>query len=163
MALTLAVASGYGSALSIGDATTNYIAAVTNPGSDVVLGSLTVNESTKSGAVIAQPIITTGVDAPGVDNPTLVGGTTTYFSFSIVFAPVSPGPSPQSANGSAGQPGPAYSGISFVVTSYETTGKTTASTSFFVPTISALPPFPPSLGGALQLNGGANLINLIVL
>lgn len=166
MALSVTLALG-NSAQVVVQQPVNFIAAVTNTNAtSVTLNSLTISEATESDATISQPVFYTPNVAPGVGNPILLPGSTTYYPFQAVFtSPYVAGPSPQNQPGGAAPSADAVEvDANFVLLATgQTSDGSVFSSSLMVPALSAIVPFPLAQGGAFQFSQGANLINLLTL
>lgn len=162
MALTASIAYGNRSARMAGQPV-DFIVTVTNPGSSAVsLTSLAANTTPGGGVTVAQPRYMVLNAPPGSDVPVLAAGASASYWFGVVFhVPYSPGPSPQNAPGDAAGHGsafPANPNYTVTVTGLGSDGGV-FSASMPVVVLTTIPPFPPSLGGALRLQPGFNLIN----
>ncbi len=169
MAITVTISEGAFSANAVANQAMSYVVTVANTNaSSVTLTSLTINETTKTGAIISQPEFLTPNVAPGTGNPTIAATTgTVSYGFKVVStAPVMPGPSVQAPGGAAPANAAAYpaNGYSLQATSLTSDGTVATSlleSPFFVPVSTAT--IPQSNGGALVLSQGFNLVNLITI
>lgn len=165
MALTLSVTRV--TATPVARQPCRFTATLTNTGSSSVsLESLSVNELSKSGAVIEQPGFLTP-NAPTGQLPTIVAGGSLTVPFTIVpSGPSMPGPSPNNAPGGAAPPNPAMPAPATL--NFQLVGQlsddSTAVMPFAVSVLSSVAPFPVPEGGAVQFAQGAssNLIAAII-
>lgn len=164
MALTLSITAPVQTIVA--NQTMNFIVTVTNAGAAAVtLQSLGINEITESDAQLSQPLFMTPNVPVGVGNPVLSPATSYNYPFQCVFnSPVAAGPSPQNPGGAAPAsvaqtPDPYFT----LQAQSQSSDGTIASTSLMVSVQSLIAPFPPALGGALQLAAGANLLNFLTM
>lgn len=127
------------------------------------INSITVSEITESECQISQPVFLSAA-APGVGNPVILPGATSFFTCSVVFqSPNMPGPSPGNqpggaAPGNKAQEADAYFTLQVQVASADGQLVTANIT---IPVLTAVAPAPSLQGGALQLNNPLNLANFI--
>src|ERR1700755_930159 len=171
MPLSVSISGGFNAVSIAAGQAVNFVAAVTNAtASALTLQSLavTVASGSRGGASagVTQPSYLWPNVPVGVGNPVLPAGVTQNYSFSAVFfAPNASGPSPQNQPGGAAPSNQAQEIDPFYVLTATGLDSSAAvfTSSFFVPVLSTIAPFPLAQGGALQLSQGMNLVNLTML
>jgi hypothetical protein len=171
MSLTLAITQI--SQVGVARQPLSFTLAVTNNSSSaVILTTPQVSESTESDAQISIPQL------PGLPIgyiPTLGGNSTLTYTFNVViaspswagFVPQTPAFTTPGIYPSLSLSAPANNAMTpdafFTLTAQaQASDGSVGTTSLQVLVLSALQPFPPPQGGALQFNAGGNLINGIV-
>jgi hypothetical protein len=164
MPVLVSIARGAPGGGAVGDQTMSYTVTLSNAGAaSLLLNSLDVSESTRSGATIGQPNYLTPNVPVGVGNPTIAAGASVSYGFQVVSGPVMPGPSPQAPGGAAPSNAAAYplqSSVGLLATAVTSDG---AVSTGGITTPVLTKDFPQSSGGALVLSQGFNLINFITL
>jgi hypothetical protein len=145
----------------------NFTLTITNNGaSAVTIASLSVNETTKTGASIGQPNFLTTNASVGVAVPTINAAASLSLPFQVAPpAPAYPGPSPQNVGGGAqaAGAGPAWNSQLGLQATGMDSDDLVFTGQLMVPVLSAFEVSPRPEGGALDLRQGSNLINLLTL
>lgn len=144
--------------------TASFVVTVANTDatSATLTGLTTRLGSTSSAARVEQPTFLAPGQAAGVYPTVLPASSVSYQFGATAFFPLTPGVSPNNPGGAA--PGqlayPAVSPQLVVQAEAQFSDGTVVSTTFSVPVLSAVAPFPVPQGGAAQFGQGAN-VNLI--
>ncbi len=141
-----------------------FLVTVSNTGTAAVtINSLAV--SADVGVVVDQPSYLTPNVAVGLGNPVLNGGASLSYVFNaIFFSPAAAGPSPQAPGGAAPSENAQTPDANFSLFAVvNTSDGSVVSGSLNVPVLSTIAPFQVPTGGALYLQQGFNLINLLTL
>lgn len=145
--------------------TANFTATVANTdAAAVTLTSLTISEVSDTGAQISQPQVQAAGQPAGV-NPTLGAGSSLTYGFQVTaFAPNTPGVSPNNPGGA--QPGQAAYPAAPPLLVLQAQGQTSDGSVFFstftVPVLSAVAPFPVPTGGAVQFGPGTGADSALI-
>lgn len=165
MAVSCAISQGAGATSVTAGRAINYVVTVSNTNAaSVTLNSLAVYPMSGD-ARISQPLYLTPNVPVGVGNPTIASGASASYGFQVVFdSPAQAGPSPNNPGGAA----PASVALTpdpfFVIQAQgQASDGSVFSSSFFVPVLSTIAPFPIPEGGALYLTQGSNLMTLTLL
>lgn len=141
------------------------VASVTNTGTSAIqLLSLVTSAANNQAVSVSQPVFLTPNVPWGQGFPTLLPGIAQFFNFNItIHSPYGSGPSPQQPGGAAPSNAAMTPNAVFNINCFGlVSDNTTASATISVSELSAIPPFPPANGGALQFAAGFNFINGIV-
>lgn len=172
MALTATISAGAGATSPSAGAALNFLVTVSNAGAtSLTLSTLQVacnalNNPGPTAANVSQPRYLVPNVPVGVGNPIIAAGASATYTFGVVFFPPNAaGPSPQNQPGGASPSNSATEVDPFytlTATGLDSSGAV-FSTTFFVPVLSTIAPFPVAEGGAFQFTQGANLMNLTML
>jgi hypothetical protein len=144
----------------------NFVVTLVNTeaGADVSLESLVISEASKLGATIQQPYAqNAGQPAGSASYPSVLDAATAYFGFSVMCpSPNTPGPSATNPGGAAptasAQPSPNPQLVlqATAVLATAAGSRTILTTTFTVPVLTAVFPFPVSDVGSAQFHQGGN-------
>lgn len=163
MPLTLAISRGFAWSDSANGEPNTALLTVTNPGTTALtVLSLSVFEESKTGARLDQPSYMRPNAPVGLGNPVISPGASATYPFECTFTvPSYSGPSPQAPGGSAGVRGPPTNSIVTIRAQCQSSDGVVSTVAMSFPVLSTVAPFPVAQGGALQLNSGFNLVNLV--
>jgi len=165
MALTVSLTQVSAQVLS--NQPTYFTVTVSNGGSSsLTLQSLQITEASGTNARVGSPTWMTPNTTVGTGYPVIAAGASSSWSFPVVFnSPATQGPSPQHAPGGASPSNQAVQpNASFVLRAQILdSSNAVASAQLQVSSLASLQNDPAPQGGALWLNEGANLVNLLTL
>lgn len=143
----------------------SFLVTVSNPGAAALsLVSLSVYETSSTGAHVAQPTYLRPNAPAGLGNPVIAPGGSASYAFGASFpVPAGAGPSPQTPGGASGHGNACPAPNSTVILRAEcqaSDGSVTTSL-LSVPVLSTIAPFPLAQGGGMQLQSGDNLITYL--
>lgn len=142
-----------------------FMVTVSNSGATALtLQSLSVHETSSTGAHVDQPTYLRPNMPVGLGNPVIAAGGSASYVFSAAFPqPAGAGPSPQNPGGAAGHgnTNPAPNSTVTLRAECLSSDGAVSSTLLSAPVLSTIAPFPVAQGGGMQLTSGFNLVNYL--
>lgn len=165
MPLTLALSRGARRTDTAQGSQCTFVVTASNPGAAALsLTSLSVAETTSTGAHIDQPTYLRPNAPVGLGTPVIPAGGSASYVFGVSFpVPAGAGPSPQTPGGAGGHGNacPAPNSTVILRADCQASDGTITSALLSVPVLSTIAPFPLAQGGGMQLQSGDNLITYL--
>lgn len=165
MPLTLSLSRGGPWTDTAQGSQSSFVVTVSNAGATALsLVSLSVHETSSTGAHVAQPTYLRPNAPAGLSNPVIAPGGSVSYVFGVSFpVPAGAGPSPQSPGGASGHGNacPAPNSTAILRAECQSSDGAVSTALLSAPVLSTIAPFPVAQGGGMQLSSGFNLINFI--